>query len=64
MIFISPKGMTVTQWFEEIRKRNWAKWGHRESWKQKQHKRAIAHKPMFARTRTFFRKIMSTAVRS
>ena len=60
MIFISPKGMTVTQWFKEIRIRNWSHYGKRESWQQKRDKRAVAHKPIFARARTFFRKILST----
>ncbi|KKL08322.1 hypothetical protein LCGC14_2577040 [marine sediment metagenome] len=64
MIFISPKGMTVTEWFKEIRKRNNYLFHARKGSAQKRTDREYAHKPLFGHVRTFFKRISSTAVRS
>ena len=64
MIFIHPKGMTVTQWFKAIRMRNFALSSLRKSQTQKTSERRRARKPLFGRARTFFKKIVSTGARS
>ncbi len=62
MIVLSPKGLTVNQWFKEIKKRNTAISGMRKSKSQKRSERAIAgeNKPFYVSFRDSFKRHFST----
>ncbi len=47
MIFISPKGMTVTEWLEEKQRLSVARGGMRKGKAQKRTERGFAKKPLF-----------------
>jgi len=49
MIFISPKGMTITEWINEKHRLSYARGRTRKGKQQKRTERAFARNPLFGR---------------